>query len=390
MDGRLISRYPDYDDELLATAAEVEGFAGSFIRDDTLVVLVARGKGSPTAARTRIAGFARRHSLEHLVDHGRIATVEVDFTFQELFTVRDIVRAAQLPFTFLDIDESRNRVVIGVPDTASAEPRIPRSIPQALRGAIQLVRATPATLAQATNLRQRQRPLLQALEIDFSVGACTLGFIGYQGTSRFALTAHHCSQNLGVADTTGTVFQPQGGERIGREVNDPPFYEPGTPLHCPYNVKCRYSDASLIALDDSVASGAYLVSVFLPTINIRPGRIHWYTPNVVDMGLLPQGFRVGKVGRTSGYTYDVIQQTCVDLLIGGVIYRCSFRSRQFGDVGDSGASVFYWSDANQTVFTQVGIFFAVEPGSPNRRDGWWSPNYGLSQDGLFLTPFVGY
>src|SRR5207249_1832230 len=159
---------------------------------------------------------------------------------------------------FLDIDESRNRVVIGITDK-TAEARV-RALADDV-GAPQdsLIIEVVQAGHFATTLRDNVRPVVGGLEVNPFFGGishiCTLGVnVWYTnldhgvpiGTPGF-YTASHCSQVQ--SSTDGTVFS-QGGTRIGYEMWDPPFFI-GAP--CAGNTQCRWSDVTFVAYDAGVS-----------------------------------------------------------------------------------------------------------------------------------------
>ena len=63
---------------------------------------------------------------------------------------------------------------------------------------------------------------------------------------------------------------------------------------------------------------------------IRIGRRNWNTGNEI----------LQKIGRTTGWTYGAVEDTCEDYLINGIVRRCSDRVDYSSGAGDSGSPVF--------------------------------------------------
>jgi hypothetical protein len=140
---------------------------------------------------------------------------------------------------------------------------------------------------------------------------------------------------------------------------------------------CRFADAALIGIDDSVAteigaiarttyrnngagdanSGSIVIDPVHPTFWIE-AYAGW---NIV------QGQTVNKMGARTGWTWGVVVPggTCKDMTPLGETKKlgCQFEANYAHDGGDSGAPVFYWTGGNTVVLAGIhwgGAFSAYK------------------------------
>jgi hypothetical protein len=201
------------------------------------------------------------------------------------------------------------------------------------------------------SLRDYVRPLVGGLHIDWNNTYCTLGVnVWYTnwaqgipvGTLGF-YTASHCSTTWGGTDNT--VYS-QGGQRIGQERWDPPYFTSAQNTRCPVGNQCRWSDVSFVAYDTGVnrrqgAVAQTLYRGFGPwqagSIDINPSSpefIYWGTTTPAV------GTYLDKVGRTTGWTVGSVSRTCADYSTSGRTFLCQDQVEAYADGGDSGSPVF--------------------------------------------------
>jgi hypothetical protein len=232
----------------------------------------------------------------------------------------------------------------------------------------------PAAPSSASTLSDRLRPLEGGLETDYyrqsdnSYHGCTLGFLAYRNQQRVLITASHCSSEFGAPDGTG-YYQPsvQVGNYAGAETADPAYTtssmcddpeQPGT------NRPCRDSDAlaALLATDVTwslgriakpTGTGTFSYTAFGST-TIDAAQPHL---TIIAKGAYPDvNMILDKIGRSSGWTYGYVAQTCVNLrapyLSQGitVVLRCQDLVESTAVDGDSGAPVFQWGDTGVTLY----------------------------------------
>lgn len=345
---------PNADRAMLALEAEVPGFGGLWIGDDGVVHAFVRDPASaPVEHLERLVGQSVR------VERG-------DFAFSQLSTWRDRGRGVlNAPgVVLIDADERLNRVRVGIVPGEGAARRA-----RAVR-ALLAARGVPAEAVEIEEVPEVHRvvtlsdafnPVPGGVEINFSNFLCTLGFnirFADEGAC-FFMTNDHCTDAEGTV--TGTVyFQPFGGPQIGVEVADPPFFT-GAP--CPVGRECRFSDAAAARYDDPAdCEFASIARTLLNSTTINNAQPRW---TIVSKQLAPTvGQRMGKVGRTTGWTVGDVVATCVDSNVAGTnnTMLCqSFVSAGVGS-GDSGSPVFRFRE-DSSLAQLSGILWGSSGGS---------------------------
>lgn len=292
-----------------------------------------------------------------------------DYSWQQLSDWRDDVTdhvLGSVPgVVFDDLDEARNRVTIGVVaglalsgvNNALADLGIPTTAviiestepvrPAALRmKASVLPRSFPPTGLQTVS-----DSLGGGLQLQLNNGGPgyptgTLGLVVDIGANRGFLTVSHLSSSFLSPDTSHLFQASTGGNNVGYEYSDPS----GT----------RNSDASFYLISGSApgrrgailrptnrnsgSGGSLSVSSTSPWINLTGGEA-----TVVN------GATVDKVGRSSGWTYGNVNQTCTDITELGVTIHCTYRAGLYCAGGDSGSPIFWYDGADGGVF--FGMLF---------------------------------
>ena len=141
---------PSLDDHLAAVAGEVPGFGGAFVKGDAsvgeteqlFIWLVDPDQNAAQRAQQALIRF-----LGPRFDQAVVEVLRADFSFEQLKSWHEAMNAAfGLPgVVFTDVDESRNRVLIGVEDVETLSPAIrglavERGVPEP---ALAFVQATP-------------------------------------------------------------------------------------------------------------------------------------------------------------------------------------------------------------------------------------------------------
>ena len=249
--------------------------------------------------------------------------------------------------------------ILGVPDSAA------------------IVEIMNRPVFDADSLRGRIRPPRGGIQHQFtadSLDICTISFaVDHWQYGRTLVSASHCTDpgqlwNTGLDNTV--MQQPTWGSpnRIAVEVLDPLLFTGGA---CPGGKSCRYSDAALFAVDDSVSwtgalgkiarptgrdNGSLTIDASHPTFNIDtayPDAFCVWSCNWV-------GITVDKVGRSTGWTRGSIASQCYDYFYGTQGILCTFRATYNSDNGDSGAPVFRPDGlfADPYSATLMGVHFA--------------------------------
>ena len=273
----------------------------------------------------------------------------------------------------LDIDEELNRLHISLDATAEDQEANRERLERELlftgvpREAVVVDETEPAVSGRS--LTSGFLPIPAGVQVSFNNSFCTLGYnVQRAAIGDFGfLTNSHCSRIQG--QTEGTVYaQPDFPQAVAVEVNDPPLTSGS---HCPPERVCRYSDA-LFARYDDPRYGA--IATVARTEYSRPyaGSRNTVEPpfQIVSVNVFPiVGMEVNKVGRTTGWTYGRITQSCVDVNVGStnVTLYCQHIARGGARVGDSGSPVFR-SRAKPPGIQAVGLLWGV-----SRQNFYFSP-----------------
>jgi hypothetical protein len=195
-------------------------------------------------------------------------------------------------------------------------------------------------------------------------GDCTLGFTAYYNGYRAFVTATHCTTVWGAPDNT--IASQATTRRVGVEAIDPNKY------HCGLNW-CRASDASLFRIDDSIPSirGLIARTTFRNAAAATVGVVHWRSIWCVRHSLCPAPeqrwlleWNCSGWGRTSGWVFGNITNTCVDHHYDGAetglltVYTlvCGYQAAMENLGGDSGGPLFRWAGGDSVTLegTVVG------------------------------------
>jgi hypothetical protein len=368
-------------DDPISLAQATPCFGGFYIDDLGRPVVYLKNAAERNNAARALAPFLAAHGL--IPSQLRVLPARYDWVQLEGWFGQASAEVLALPGgVFVDADEARNRVTIGVERGASARIRgvVARlGIPQE---AVVVRETEPIRLA--ATLRGKVRPVVGGLQINFpglhpnvETFICSIGFNAVRNGQRSFITASHCTNHQGGVENT-PYYQPlqtSTSPKIATEVSDP-GYSPNK-TGCPVGFRCRFSDASRAAYASTTTSSLGKIA---KTTGPNNGSV---TINgnfsITAEGSASVGQTVGKVGRTSGWTTGKVTNTCVDIQVTGtdIVQLCqnivSARVRS----GDSGAPVFKGSsnvtlagmlwgcDCNQN---GVGTLYAYSPISNIERE----------------------
>lgn len=342
------------DDQFAQMARETPGFGGLYYDEAGALTVVMAGEAMPLSAGA-LEG-ALRSGLSRLgVAAADVRTAKVQqgqYDFLQLRAVQQNARhvLGLAGVVFSDVDEVRNRVVIGVESSAAA-----RSVEHALQmldlapEAVIIELTEPIEVETNHTLRDRVRPVAGGLQINFTRGAsgflCTLGF---NVRSPVAPNVHgfvtnsHCSDTRGVVVPTPYWQHSRFAEEtfIGWEEHDLPFFQDGP---CPEGRNCRYSDALGARYEAGVdnAFGQIYRTIELGSLEIDPVTPRWQI--VAELPFPIVGQVLHKTGRTSGWTMGEVTATCVTSNVAGegsITMLCQDRVATTSAGGDSGAPYF--------------------------------------------------
>jgi hypothetical protein len=328
----------------LALAAQIPGFGGLFL-DQGMPTVYLQSPDARGAAERALAGFMRARGQ----DRSELRVLPARFHYQQLDTwFREIMPIHTVEgVVFSDLDEAANILTVGVEHGSarlSAEALLAGlDVP---REAIRFVEAEP--IRPLVTLRDMWRPVSGGLQLHFGMYVCTLGFNALHAGGNSFITNSHCTDKQG--QMTSTAYnQPNrnlANSYVGVEVDDPAYFKGGV---CPRGKNCRYSDSSRGLYEAGVT---FDLGVILRTASRHP------TEGTLDIDLANPTFlisgkqnnvlvgqEVNKMGRTTGWTYGNVSNTCVNTSVQGsnIMQLCQTWASMGSQGGDSGSSVFSWS-----------------------------------------------
>lgn len=276
-----------------------------------------------------------------------------DFEFTELRSWRHDLRGSLLGkpgVVLLDVDETTNRIRVGVEPGRVAVTRVQLAVEAARRGipghAVVVEAAEP--IFQLVTLRDQLRPIPGGVQIHFGNFLCTLGFNATRnGVSGF-VTNSHCTDKQGGVEST-QYFQPLSPAAVAVEIADPTYRR--NIAGCPRGRVCRYSDSSFARYDSSTLSQFARIarpasrsssSGTLTIDGVNP------TFSITSTSSSAVGHEVNKVGRTTGWTFGNVSATCADIGVSGtnIVQLCQDTVNAGVGSGDSGSPVFSWGGSS--------------------------------------------
>lgn len=323
-------------DDPVALVRGIPGFGGLFV-DET---------GAPTvylkdaAARAEVErALGPWLTAQGLAPGLRVRRADYDWASLERWQGQAGREALAMPgAVWVDADEARNRVTIGVERGTSAT-RVRSAVARlgVPAGAVVVEEVEPVT--PAATLRDRVRPVVGGLQINFPGFLCTLGFNAVRGGQRSFITNSHCTNVQGGTEAT-PYWQPTSTAApavIATEVSDPAYTRGGG---CPNGRRCRRSDAARAAYAGGTAS---TLGTIARTTGANNGSVTISGSfRITGEGGAAVGQTVHKVGRTTGWTRGRVTSTCVHVNVSGsnVTQLCQTVVSAGVGSGDSGSPVF--------------------------------------------------
>jgi hypothetical protein len=340
-------------DDPVALVRGIPGFGGFFFDRE----------GAPTIYLRDVAarGQVERALGPWLAAQGiRTATLQVrraDYDWASLERWQGWATSQALAMrgaVWVDADEARNRVTIGVErGTPAAELRSAVARLGVPLAAVLVEAVEPVKLA--ATLRDRVRPVVGGLQINFPGFLCTHGFNATRSGQRSFITNSHCTNTQGGSEGT-PYWQPSQGVapgQIATEVADPAYTTGGG---CPSGRRCRRSDASRARY----ASGTTSTLGRIARTNAANNGSITITGNfnITAEGSASVGQTVHKIGRTTGWTRGSVTGTCVNVNVSGsnITQLCQTLVTAGVGGGDSGSPVFRRQGTTNNV-TLVGILW---------------------------------
>ena len=356
-----------FDDKLVKIAEQAPGFGGMFVDEKGTLQIYMKNAGelrnadSMKAVRAQVtSAIASVLGADFLTQNGARKgrasepnIIKGDYDAIELAKWKKSVAPALdgQEIVFVDLDERRNRVTIGVVGDPSRQrfEALAKSLGVPFEALI--IEETQPIRFHAS-LRDKRRPVPAGVQIEIDTGIfaykiCTLGFNVVRNGRDGFVTNSHCTRNSGVSNDDD-FHQPNdpllSGNKIGDEDADPRYFTGG---QCPSGRRCRFSDSAYA--DYRIARGPFEIArttnnVGSLTINGFPSsfRIVSETPDSMV------GMRLNKVGRTTGWAFGDVRATCIDVNVADTDVRLLCQSRvarvsgtnRLTDNGDSGSPVF--------------------------------------------------
>ncbi len=356
-----------------ALARGVRGFGGFFFDAQGRPTVYLKDAAERSNAERALAPYFRAQGLGPSVQvrRGDFDWVELERWFAQAST--EVL--GQSGAVFVDADEASNRVRIGVERGAASQARSLVARLGIPAEAVIVEETEPIRLA--ATLRERVRPVVGGLQINFPGFLCTHSFNAVRGGQNSFITNSHCTNTQG--GTEGTPYwQPLESVdpvRIGTEVHDPTYFRRNG---CPSGRRCRFSDASRAAYAPNIQ---FTLGRLAKTTGANNGSI---TINgsftITGEGSAAVGQTVNKVGRTTGWTQGAVTNTCVNTGVSGsnIVQLCqTFVSARVGG-GDSGSPVFRGTSS----VTLVGILWG---GNSSGTQFVYSPIANIEQELGALT-----
>ena len=367
------------DDNLIKVARLVPGFGGMYLDDQgKLIIYMVEDVRAlePGAVEARTAqlrkalvdvygaellseGRARRADRpEELIaappptiqivkgNYDVLQLVEWRAKVDNVLSISDVV--------FTDLDERTNRLKVGIGPGATRE-KVEATIRDSGIPSEAIVIEVTQPIYPNSTLRDKVRPMPGGVQVEADTGVfafkiCTMGFNAIRAGVAGFVTNSHCTKTRGGSE--GTDFhQPDdplfSGNHVGDEIADPAYFTGGV---CPSGRRCRFSDSAFI--DYTIARGSHIARV--AGWNNGSLTITSNIPRLLIVGELSDwvdGSDLDKIGRTTGWTFGLVNGTCqntnvtdtdVTLLCQHRVNRLASQTQKMSDNGDSGSPVFRW------------------------------------------------
>ena len=282
-----------------------------------------------------------KKALEKYRGKANVVFLKGKYSFEQLVKWKHLMEKLderiieQLGITMLDADEAHNSLTIGLEEITPEKLKLLENELKKLGIPKEAVRVERREYLRLNSNRDYIRPLIGGIQIVNKElgGIGTLGYVGYYGGQKYAVTAGH----FGIYGTNGQhVYQPDTSKEeyyIGQIVYNPFFRDDES---IPY----RYSDSLLIHVTTSDIS---------PEI--------YANGNVIGKKYSAEqyvGEIVYKVGRTTGKTSGSIINKCVTSVMHyteeeqvkygyppTAYFYCQMETNFYAAGGDSGAPVYH-------------------------------------------------
>ncbi|MBL0939597.1 MAG: hypothetical protein IBJ03_11920 [Gemmatimonadaceae bacterium] len=387
-----------------ALARLVPSSAGYYLDETGSMVIRVRDRDEFEAARSAYSTAVSMEQRSYA--RGGVRIVTADYSYGYLAKQREAVFenlfGSVRGVTSLDLNEARNRVVIGIDKSMAAQASA--QLEEAIvrhgldRQAIEFKPEEPmrpaagsssfgrrASMLLPSNLDGVFTTLVGGINIHVSAtdpmvgnngadGECSLGFTttytpaGGGASYPAIVTNTHCTQIWGAPDSTALRQGPLGARTyFGYSTVDP------HKTYCAGNW-CRMADAALFKITSGSIDVGLIARTAPGSINLDAASPYFVVKDVATSSL-PMGTTYHRIGHTTGWVTGITVQTCIDHHLGYAwpdqyVTRCGDTGTASAQDGDSGGSVFVRLDSNNVRL--IGITVGnngTAPGSAHL----WSP-----------------
>ena len=380
------------DEEFAYINRRVPGFAGYTYNGKGEAEVALVDTNSLPAATTAIEASVSNSAF--VMGNGvRARKVRFDFLDLAVFKEQVVTMLDLDVVSSIDIDEMRNKVVVGLVDAAAVKEAVAIQDNGGLEGVPrdavvfeERERFVPDVAAAASselsplqglgNVLKEVKPRVGGVSLSVPAGGCTLGFNGHlmiNGVNtRGFVTNSHCTDNYLAPDWYNKPFkQPYtNGVTIGREK-----FDPYSERHSDCIVRipeagyeCRRSDAAFIKYEGNITSDR---KIAIADINRNITKIA--PVKLVIRGKV--GIMAWRSGASSGLSKGSVVETCVDVPAAQTktYFICQDIASYSSKGGDSGSPVF-----NGSPQSLMGIHWGRR--APEGIYRVYSPFSGIARD----------
>lgn len=363
--------------------------AGFYMDSGGAFVVLVRDEADDARAQTAFYSLLNAGTVRARRRTPSVRVRRARFTFGQLAVWRDLLSDPLLDsrgVLSLDLDEVRNTVTVGVRagdslqtqsavralasslgvDSAALAFRTHEPLQLSSGPAASSAALVPAFLTQQFDTLVGGIRIITSQAWNGTVNAgCTLGPIVDRNGVRGFITPTHCTRVWG-GGPDGTVMSQLAGRQIGVETVDPNKSSCGSVFTTNW---CRNSDAAYFATSSGIQSHRGLIARTKNANNgyynggngsseIDPARPYFIVNGTAGAYV---GQRVEKMGASSGWTWGVVNETCVDHKLelswnSYYVTKCTIGSNIHHLDGDSGGPLFFWEggDDVQLLGTHFG------------------------------------
>ena len=333
-------------------SSQLPGFGGYYYDQEGNMVALLTDPDEEKQALELLYPILRERSLgEREKSTGQIVVEKAQYPYRQLSAWRDqasdrVLGVREVQYT--DLDEARNRFVIGV-SSEGAKEEAAKILSESRVPLEAVIFEETKPIEEMLSLQDFARPIEGGYQIQRADGGtCTLGFNAFYGGKATFLTNSHCTNSFWKLDGVN-IFQNTvaAWKLVGTEAADPSSW--GCGFLWIFN--CRWSDAAVIQRAGGVAANHARIArtTFWATGLGNSGSLT-VNPNNPRMTITGEySFPVGgemfdKMGRTTGWTYGFVTKTCVDVNKSGLrrVLCQDFIGQMHADFGDSGSPIFRW------------------------------------------------